>query len=219
MGMCSRPAGRCGDRPRQVPNMQTAASDESSLCHNPMSKTTARAGAAVTRAVLCQDSQDSASFSNSSHGSSFGSMDSGRHSPELSSQDSAEHSSGDLQSHSDSQQTKDSQGVPYNALQHNLLAQYKPESEESRLQAKGTEGTSVSFGRGQPLQALPEEASSALQVSGCQSCCHKHCCNSAAAQRSWLKVASCLCCSHVVLQATGTRVRTCCCGVAVRHAS
>ena len=163
-------AGRAGpspDKPRQPTAMRTAASDDSSLSSQQWGKTTARARAAVARAVLSP--QHSVSSGDSLRRSS--SSNSGQRSSIATSQDSPEHDSGDYmplpgQSHrhldSEMRQGEDSS---YNALQRNLLAQYKDSSEGYRPQVKAAEGSSVTFGRGQPLQALPEASSSAFQVS------------------------------------------------------
>ena len=140
-----------------------------------LDQATARARAAVARAVLCP--QPSATSSGGTlHRSS--SSDSGRASSSVSSQDSLGSSA---VSERVSEECKASTSQPRqrrdgdvrdkgtascNGLQHNLLAQYKADSEASRGQAKGkaAEGARVTFGRGQPLQALPEGSHLPFQV-------------------------------------------------------
>lgn len=158
--------------------MRTAASDEGSLSTQHWGSTTARARAALAQSVLCP--QHSASSSDNLQRNSSGGLASS--SLGADSQDSLEHSSGgSLPSPGQSQQdqdslTRDGDRVPYKALQRNLLAPYKDSSEGSRPQTKAAEGTSVKFGRGQPLQALPEASTSAFQVSHpgvtARTCCH-----------------------------------------------
>lgn len=133
-----------------------------------LEQTTARARAAVARAVLYP--QPSATFSSSS------SSDSGRPRSSLSSQDSLgsaalpERESKECEaSTSQPRQHRHVDGsdegtTPRNDLQRNLLAQYKAVSEGSRMQAKAAEGKRVTLGGGQPLQPLPEGSPSPFQV-------------------------------------------------------
>lgn len=131
-----------------------------------LGQTTARARAAVARAVLCaQHSTTSSGGSSSSLGSPSSDDSLGRGS-------SPEHPSAERQPSKDHQphqerspQVRDQGMGPSNGLQRNLLAQYKSHPEGSRAQAKAAAGTRVTFGRGQPLQPLPEGSPSPFQVS------------------------------------------------------
>ena len=121
--------------------------------------------------MLCSQ-HSTASSGCSSHCSSSGSS-LGRPSSEdsLGSSSSPERPAGECelsngQSHQERNGDVRDQGpVLANGLQRNLLAQYKGHTEGSRMQAKAAAGTRVTFGRGQPLQPLPEGSPSPFQVS------------------------------------------------------
>ena len=166
------PADRAesGEIPRKACGMQSAASNNSTMGSQCLEQTTAQARAAVARAVLCP--QPSATLSGSSSTSSH----SGKLSSCISSQDSLESAALPERKSAECDaptsqpcQHRDADGrgegtMPRNDLQRNLLAQYKANSEGSRVQAKAAEGTRVDFGRGQPLQPLPEGSPSPFQV-------------------------------------------------------
>ena len=154
------------DKPGQTLGMHSAASDDSFIRPQHHGQTSARAKEAVAQAVL--GSQDGTSSSGSSNERS--SMESNRQSSELSFQASPERRSGSFkapltQSLQHLSGDSSNRGVmPYSALQRNLLAQYKAEAERTRPQATAVEDAQGPFGRGQPLQSLPEGTSSTFQV-------------------------------------------------------
>lgn len=87
-------------------------------------------------------------------------------SPERESEETEEASTSQPRQHRNVD-TRDEGGTiaPCNGLQRNLLAQYKSDSEGSRMRAQGAQGAiGPSFGRGQPLQPLPEGSPSPFQV-------------------------------------------------------
>lgn len=171
MVSADRPGGP-GEVPRKA---QSTASNNSTAGSQNLDHTTARARAAVARAVLCEHPSPSSSGPSSQHSSS--SSDSGRASSCRSSQDSRA-SEGLPERETEEASTSQprelrnvdnrSEGgttAPCNGLQRNLLAQYKSDSEGSRMRAQGAQGAiGPSFGRGQPLQPLPEGAPSPFQV-------------------------------------------------------
>ena len=85
--------------------------------------------------------------------------------PERESGERQEASTSQPRQHGD-RDVRDEGTVPCHDMQCNLLAQYKADSEGSRVQAKGKAvgGAGVTFGRGQPLQPLPEGSPSPFQV-------------------------------------------------------
>lgn len=163
-----------GEVPRKA---QSTASNNSTAGSQNLDHTTARARAAVARAVLCEH-PSAGSSGPSSQRSSSSSSDSGRASscrssqdslasasPERKSEETEEASTSELCQHRNVD-TRDEGGTsPCNGLQRNLLAQYKSDSEGSRMRAQGAQGAiGPSFGRGQPLQPLPEGSPSPFQV-------------------------------------------------------
>lgn len=166
------PADRAGpgEIPRKTSGMKSAASSNSTMGSQSLEQTTARARAAVARTVLCP--QPSTTLSGCSSHCSGSSSDSGRRSSGVSSQDPQSlperESEEGKASTSQSPQRRDARHegtTPCNDLQRNLLAQYRAESEESRMQGKAAEGARVTFRQGQPLQPLPEGFPSPFQVS------------------------------------------------------
>ena len=159
-----------GETPRKAPGMQTAPSNNNTMHSHHLDQTTARARAAVAWAVLCPQQHSASTFSSSSSSSELGrlsSQDSLRSAPSPERQaveckafasQSHQHRKGDV---------RDEQTASCKDLQRNLLAQYKSDSDGSRRQAKAAEGSRMTFGRGQPLQSLPEGSPSPFQVFVC----------------------------------------------------
>ena len=168
------PADRAefGETPRKLSSM-SAASNNSTLSSQHLEQATAQARAAVARAALCPQPSCNGC---SSHRTSSNSSDSSRPSTCVSSQDQLrsaalpEREAGECEAstsqpgqHRDGH-VRDEGTVSCNDLQRNLLAQYKADSEGSRVQTKAAEDASGTFGRGQPLQPLPEGSPSPFQV-------------------------------------------------------
>ena len=150
--------------------MQTAASNNNTMGSQHLDQTTLRARAAVARAVLCPQQHSASTFSSSSSSSESGRLSSrdslgSAPSPErqsveckASTSQSQQHRKGDV---------RDEEAAPCKDLQRNLLPQCKSDSDGSRRQARAAEGSRVTFGRGQPLQPLPEGSPSPFQVRVC----------------------------------------------------